>query len=215
MKGWVLLAVLFGLFPGFSPQVAALEIQAQGLFKNAAVLNIDGKQRMLKVGQSSPEGILLVEANTKRAVIEVNGQREELTLTRRISSNFTQVNQTEVGIPRNRLNQYVSNASINGRRIKVLVDTGANIVALSSAHARQLGIDYKRGTPSAVTTASGRAKAYRLTLKSIEVGGIRVNSVSASVIEGDYPQMVLLGMSYLQHVNMREQDGTLFLQGKY
>ncbi len=210
MKG-LILAVLMG----FSVTALGLEIQAQGLFSNSAVPNIDGKQRMLKAGKRSPEGVLLIEANTKRAIIEINGQREELTLSRRISSNFTPISQSETAIPRNRMNQYISTAAINGRRIKVLVDTGANIVALSSVHAKQVGIDYKSGIPSAVTTASGRAKAYRVTLKSIDVGGILVNSVDASVVEGDYPRTVLLGMTYLQHVNMREQDGTLFLQSKY
>ncbi|ARN74419.1 hypothetical protein BST96_09970 [Oceanicoccus sagamiensis] len=209
------LAVILSQLLLFSANTLSLEIQANGLFKNAAVVTIDGKQRMLKAGKPSPEGVLLIEANTKRAIIEINGQRQELTLSRRISGNFTQASQPEVAIPRNRSNQYISNASINGRRAKVLVDTGASIVALSSDQAQRLGIDYKKGQLSAVITASGKAKAYRLTLRSVEVGGIRVNAVDASVVEGSYPRHILLGMTYLNHVNIREQDGILFLQQKY
>jgi aspartyl protease family protein len=192
-----------------------MQIQAQALFKNTAVLMIDGRQRMLKAGKRSPEGVLLVTANPKLAVIEVNGQRQQLTLSKLITSNFTAVTKTELTIPRTSANQYITSASINGRRVSVLVDTGATSVAMSSLHAQRLGLDYKQGVPSRVITASGEAAAYQLTLNSLNVGGIEVGSVLASVVEGDYPVMILLGMSYLKHVNMREQNGTLLLQAKY
>jgi aspartyl protease family protein len=211
---WIF-SLLFTYLLLFSHSAVSLEVHAQGLFKNAAVLSIDGKRRMMKVGKPSPEGVLLIESNTKEAVIEVNGQRQKLTLSRRISGSFVKTEKTEVAIPRNSYNQYITNASINGRRIEVLVDTGATSVAMSSRHAEQLGIDYKQGRKSAVITASGRAKAYTVKLRSVEVGGIAIKGLDASVIEGDFPMTILLGMTYLEHVHMREQNGTLFLQAKY
>ena len=65
-----------------------------------------------------------------------------------------------------------------------------------------------------MVTASGRANAYQIKLRSVMVGGINAEVVSAVVVEGDYPEMVLLGMSYLNYVDMREQNGVLLLQSK-
>ena len=96
----------------------------------------------------------------------------------------------------------------------MLVDTGATVVALSSQQAQQLGINYLQGRATTVVTASGRANAYQIKLRSVIVGGINAEVVSAVVVEGDYPEMVLLGMSYLNYVDMREQNGVLLLQSK-
>ena len=66
-----------------------------------------------------------------------------------------------------------------------------------------------------VTTASGVTNAYQITLNSVDVGGIRVDRVLATVIEGSFPEMPLLGTTYLQHVEMHEKDGILLLMRKF
>ncbi len=198
-----------------APVGIALEVFAQGLFKGAAVLVIDGKRSLLKVGKRSVEGVLLVESNPKQAVVEIDGRRETLTLSRRISSQYNEAAKKELAIRRNDANQFITTATINGVRKQVLVDTGANTVAMSSAHARLIGLDYKRGRPGRVRTASGDVDAFSLNLDTVIVGGIQVNTVMAFVIEGSFPETILLGMTYLNHVNMREQDGILYLQAKY
>jgi aspartyl protease family protein len=104
---------------------------------------------------------------------------------------------------------------VNGRQITALLDTGANLMAMSAGHARQLGINYLRGEKALVSTASGVAPAYRVKLKSVAVGGIVADHVAAVVIEGDYPEQVLLGMSYLEHVDMQEKDNILTLKARY
>ncbi len=193
----------------------ALELSAQALFKNAVYLKIDGRQQMLKVGESTPEGITLIEANPKQAVIEINGKRETLGLSQHISGQYNQVVKKEVAISRNQVNQYITSALIDGSRTLVLVDTGANTVAMSSKHAKSLGINYSKGRPGRVRTASGEASSYLVKLRSVDVGGVRVDSVDAHVIDGNYPDTILLGMTYLEHVSMREQNGVLYLQAKF
>ena len=199
----------------FSTMALALDVQVQGLLKDTAILVIDGKQRLLKVGKRSPEGVLLIEADAKQAVIEMGGEHHQLTLSRHITSLYTRVEKREVSIRRNERNQYITTAKINGKRLQVLVDTGANAVAMSSVTAKSLGIDYEGSPQGMVRTASGEVPSYMIKLRSLDVGGIEVNTISAFVIEGDYPQMVLLGMSYLEHVSLREQSGILYLQAKF
>lgn len=200
---------------GFSSAFAVGSVEVQALMSDAAVLRIGNQQRMLRNGQRSPEGVLLVNADTRRAIIEIDGQRKELTLSQRISGNFVAADTSEVRIERNANAQYLTTASINGRLTTVLVDTGANTVALSGTQAAALGIAYHRGTPTQVGTASGVAKAYAVQLDSIAVGGVSVPYVPAVVIEGDFPPVTLLGMTYLQRVGMREENGALFLKQKF
>ncbi len=194
---------------------AVSSIEAQALMTDAAVLMIGNQQRMLRNGQRSPEGVLLVSATTQRAIIEVDGQRKELKLSQRISGNFSAVDTSEVRVERNANAQYLTTASINGRLTTVMVDTGANTVALSGRHAEALGIPYHRGTPTRVSTASGIANAYSIQLDNIAIGGVAVPFVSAVVVEGDFPATILLGMSFLQRVGMREENGALFLKQKF
>jgi aspartyl protease family protein len=128
-----------------------------------------------------------------------------------VGTQFQAPQEKVVTIARDAAMQYQTTAIINGRSVLVLVDTGANTVALSAAQARAMNIDYSGGVPGKVETASGLSTGYEITLQSVAVGGIEVNSVPAMVIEGDYPGTVLLGMTFLQHVKMQENNGILSL----
>lgn len=198
------------------PVAAELNIHVRGLFKGSAVLEINGRQQLLKVGKSSPEGVKLIAADPRQAVVEINGEQQTLTLSRQISGSYQVAEKRVFSIPINGAKQYLTTAQINGRRVKVLIDTGANSIAMSSAMARRLGLLYAVDEPTIeVQTASGRAPAYLVVLDSVDVGGIKANRVEAIVIEGEYPTVTLLGMTYLQHVNMREASGILHLESKY
>ncbi len=97
-----------------------------------------------------------------------------------------------------------------------MVDTGATILAMSSRHARQLGIDYRSsGEVGRVTTASGVSRSHYVDLDRVEVGSITVRNVRAAVVEGGYPQEILLGMSFLRHVGFSEDDGVLTIRQKF
>jgi len=192
----------------------ATEVEVQALFTNAAMLKINGQSKVLKVGQSL-SGVTLLEADSRGAVIDLDGQRRELGVSGRISGSYSAPEKLEVRIPRDAQMQYLVRAEVNGRRATVLVDTGANLVAMNSSHARSLGIDFASGTPAQISTASGRVPAWMVTLESVNVGGLRVNSVQASVIEGGYPETILLGMTYLRHIQMQEKNGVLLLSRDY
>jgi len=191
-------------------------VEVQALMKDAAMLRIDQGQHMLRVGERSPEGVKLVAASPREAVIEVEGQRRTLTLSNRIAGNFEEPTQSEVQIARNQNQQYLTTAEINGRRVLVQVDTGANSVAMSGNEASKLGIDYQRkGTPTMIGTASGVAQGYAVVLDKVTVGGISASFVEATVIEGNFPMHVLLGTTFLQHVGMREEGGIMYLKQKF
>ena len=177
---------------------------------NTAVLKIDGQRKTLKVGQSFG-GVTLIAAYSRTATLEVDGQQMVVGISRRIGSNYQQPKEQVVTIKRNNQLQYHTTASINGRNMPVLVDTGANLVAMSEVHAKSLSIPFETGARGKVETASGLVDAWVITLRSVSVGGIKVESVQATVVQGSFPNTVLLGMSYLQHVEMKESSGILSL----
>lgn len=188
----------------------ATTVELQALLGKTAVVVIDGQRKTLKVGDSS-DGVTLLATETTAAIVDINGNRKTVGLSQRVSSTYSEPEEMVVTIARDARMQYLTGATINGVKTTVLVDTGANTVAISSAQARRMNIPYGSGAAVKVETASGLTDAYQVTLNSVNVGGIRVDNVPAMVVSGDYPAKVLLGMSYLRHVKIEENNGILSL----
>ncbi|WP_292127685.1 TIGR02281 family clan AA aspartic protease [Brevundimonas sp.] len=96
---------------------------------------------------------------------------------------------------------YWADAVIDGqggpRAVRVMVDTGASVVALTPADAARLGLRLKAADFSGtVITASGPVRAAPVELGAVAVAGARVERVEALVVEHGLPHS-LLGMSYL------------------
>jgi aspartyl protease family protein len=195
-------------------RAVALEIVAEGLFPGFAVLRIDGERVNLRDGQRHGS-VRLVEASADGASLLVDGKAMRLGLSGRISADFTAPAERTLQIRRNEQMQYRTTAEINGRRVEVLVDTGANTVAMNQRQALRLGIDLEAGRPARVQTASDVLPARQVTLESVSVGGIRVETVPAIVMDGEQPAIVLLGMSYLRHVQLEDRDGVLTIRGRW
>lgn len=196
------------LTAGLPATARAADLVVEALLPNTAVIRINGSRQTLRAGQSF-DGVTLVNANANAAVVEVGGKRQTLKLNQLVTTKFQEPAERKVDIPRDGALQYRTSATINGRRTQVIVDTGANIVAMNSGHARALGVDISEGRPARMETASGQVAAHAVQLLSVDVGGIRVDNVEAIVAEGGFPSTVLLGMSYLKHVQMQEANGIL------
>jgi aspartyl protease family protein len=185
-------------------------VEVEALLGSTAVLVINGQRQTLKTGQSA-SGVTLLATGPTTATVEMNGQTQTLGLTRRVGTAYQQIEEKVVTIARDAAMRYQTTAAINGRSALVLVDTGANTVAISSKQAKVLGIDYSSGTPTTVETASGLTAAHAITLQSVVVGEIAVENVPAMIVDGAYPATILLGMSYLRHVKLQEHNGILSL----
>ena len=198
-----------------SPAAAAPQIVAKGLFAGRALLEINGEQRLIKVGEPTAEGVLLVSSTSKEAVVEVAGVRQTLTLTSQISSQFVAVQSEEVSIPRSNDSHYRVSGTIDGHSVEMMVDTGATAVVMNSNEAKRLGIDYLKGRELQSATASGMVDSYLVDLRHVKVGNIEVHNIKAVVLEGDFPTQTLLGNTFLSHVVMEQQADALVLKRKY
>ncbi len=195
---------------------AGVKVKVSGLFKDKAIIVIDGKQRLMRAGETSPEGVTLVESSSRRAVIEIDGVKSTHTLGSHIDGGYTEPESRAVQIYPVRGNMYAIVGSINGLPVNFIVDTGATFVSMNERHARRLGIDFAvEGRPAMAQTASGVVKVFLVTLKRVKVGEIELTNVEGSVHQGNFPTEVLLGMSFLGRLDIKREDGVLELRKKY
>lgn len=211
---YALAAGLFSLLT-MGGATAADQVLVVGLFPGAAVINVDGVRKLVKVGSTGPGGVEVVSADSRSAVLRVNGVTRTYNLEREYSQGFAVPTKNQVTIAKGIGGHYWIAGSANGKPVQFLVDTGATTVALNSSQARQLNIDYRAvGKPMIVNTASGTVNAWRVTLDRVKIGTIELLGVEASVLDGDSPTEALLGMSFLSRVRWREDQGALVLESK-
>jgi aspartyl protease family protein len=162
------------------------DVEVLGLFKNAAYLKVNGQEKLVKVGASF-QGVDVLEADSKKARIRYRGREQVVTVSQHINSAYQEAERLSVRIRRNSSHQYITRATINGKAIDVLVDTGANVMAMNSNTAAALGLQYRDNRPHVVGTASGEVMAYPVMLDRVDLGGIRAYQVQATVLEGSFP----------------------------
>ncbi|MEO1926699.1 MAG: TIGR02281 family clan AA aspartic protease [Gammaproteobacteria bacterium] len=196
---------------------AVNKVVINGLFKNKAIVTIDGKQRVLRAGKASPEGVLLIESNSKEAIIEIDGKQDTYTLGTHIGNTFAASTEgKKIILTPDRAGMYNVSGQINGSHVSFVVDTGATLVSMNSNVAKKIGIDYKlEGRVGSSYTASGKSKIYIINLKKVRVGDIELQNVQGAVHEGSFPVVTLLGMSFLGKLNMKREGRVMELEKKY
>jgi aspartyl protease family protein len=118
--------------------------------------------------------------------------------------------EVEVVLQRNRMGHYVTSGEINGVPVTFMLDTGATGVAIPDKVARQIGL--KRGRAVPTQTANGMSTSYMAKLDSVSVGDIELRDVQAGIAPGLGTQEVLLGMSFLKHIEFTQRGDTLILR---
>lgn len=234
VKKLPLLCLIFLTFL-FLNVTAKEKIAVVGLSKGRAMLEIDGRYRVLSPGEISPEGVTLISADSEQAILEIDGQRITYGLNGILQKkppvspairdwqppyqadmNVTNPPTAEpVRISPDEMGMYLVSGAINGHPVRFLVDTGASALALNSQLATQLGIDYQQGKKGHARTASGLVNIYEVQLDQVQVGHIVVKAVVANIIEGIYPTETLLGMSFLSQVDMQHKNEILELHPRY
>ena len=213
---WLLLLPTPGLADQPQPEQATPEISVKALFNRKALLVVDGKQKMVSVGETY-RGVTLTAANSRRALIKINGNSQQLELNQRIGGGYaSQVQQPELRIWADPRGMYRTTGTISGFAVSFLVDTGATSIAMNSNEAKRIGIDYRlRGKPTRISTASDVVIGYAITLPEVKVGQLTLTHIPAVVIEGDQPGEILLGMSYLSRLEISHQQGAMLLRQKF
>ena len=129
--------------------------------RGQATVEIDGKKRVLKIGQ-----------HYRSAAAAASG-RSKITLAADSRGMFH------------------AEGSINGVPVRFMVDTGATFVGMSANEARRLGIDYQKGRKVMMQTANGRVVNYLVTLDRVRLGDIELAGVEGVVGDQDMPFALL------------------------
>jgi aspartyl protease family protein len=190
----------------------AQEVRLVGTFGDKAALLVigGGEPRTVRVG-AEHSGVKLVSVERDSAVVEVAGVRRTLSRGQHASAGGAR---QSVTLSADTRGHFVSMGAINDQPVQFVVDTGATLVALPAADATRAGIDYRRGEVALTKTAAGLVPVYRVRLDKVRLGAIEVSGVEGVVIEKGL-DIALLGMSFLNRVDMRHEGQLMTLTRRY
>ncbi len=126
-----------------------------------------------------------------------------------IVESFSEGGRAMVVVQRGDHGHYVAEGAINGRPVVFLIDTGATDVALPESLARELGLEF--GPRVRVVTAGGPMDAWMTRLDSVSIGDLALSNVRGTITRGALDE-VLLGMSFLRHFRLTQQDNHLVIE---
>jgi len=97
-----------------------------------------------------------------------------------------------------------TNTIINGRSLRMLVDTGASMVAISRSDAENLGFHFRDSAFNrSGKSATGRVRFVEINIPEMTVGGITIQNVPTAII--DRRKMPpLLGMTFISRLKKME-----------
>lgn len=120
-----------------------------------------------------------------------------------------------IALSADRSGHFHTDAVIDGRSLKMLVDTGATLCAFTEEDAARAGLRVAPGDfTKVVETANGIVKVAPVRIGSIRIAGITVRDVDAVVVPKGRLSTNLLGMSFLRRLReFQIANGTLTLRG--
>lgn len=116
----------------------------------------------------------------------------------------------ELTLQRNHFGHYVASGTINNHPVTFMLDTGASDVAIPEALANDIGLS--KGRPLTYQTANGKITVYATVLDDIALGDIRLQQVRATINPNVQGKDILLGMSFLKHIEFTQRGNTLTLK---
>ncbi len=116
----------------------------------------------------------------------------------------------EVVLMRNKAGHYVANGEINNQAVIFMLDTGATDVTVPTHIAEKVGLE--KGHPEQYRTANGIGSGYATRIPHISLGGIEMNNIRGGIVNNMSGNHILLGMSFLKHLEFTQRGDTLVLR---
>ncbi|MDT3736187.1 MAG: TIGR02281 family clan AA aspartic protease [Denitratisoma sp.] len=192
----------------------AVEVGVVGLFPGKAVLVIDGgAPRTVAVG-ASVGGVRLIAVDQGSATVDIAGKRQRLAIGQHAHSGGDGGGAQATSLTADGRGHFITTGTVNGATVRFMVDTGATSVALGASDARRANVNLANGRPILVQTANGVTQAWLVTLNSVRIGDVTLNEVEGTVHQQDMP-VALLGMSFLNRMEMKRDGQTMTLRKRY
>jgi aspartyl protease family protein len=116
----------------------------------------------------------------------------------------------EVVLKRNKYGHYVATGAINSTPVVFMLDTGATDISVPQTLAERLGLE--PGPVVYYQTANGKAKAFITRLDTVSLGDISLQGVRAHINPNFHSDEILLGMTFLKHLEFTQKGNTLTLR---
>lgn len=199
--------------PAYSQETT---VHAVALFNGRVMLSVNGgKAKIVKVGDTY-KSVKVIAANTEQATIKLNGKTEVLRLNGTVF--LSQKLGTKSSGSKKSIRLWAdddgffrADGQVNDSSVEFLVDTGANLVVMSSRQADSIGLGYRSGQLGMAETASGRAQMFVVQLDQVSIQGLQLEDIEAGVVIGSFPKIPLLGMTFLDKLEMQRRGDVMTL----
>ncbi len=209
-----------------APTLAALLLAAwlgQAQAQSVALTGVLGQRALLVVDGAGPRSVAIGESWRGVKLLALQGEQAELDIGGRRTSVRLGGSPVAMGVPSaNRRivlqadgrGHFMGQGRINGQLVQFMVDTGASTVALDTAEAERLKLDFRKGRQANMGTANGAIQVWVVRLASLRIGETELTDIEAAVVPQPMPY-VLLGNNVLARFQMSRGPQQMVLEQRY
>ena len=193
---------------------AAQDVGLAGVMGSRALLMIDGAEpQAVAIGQSLA-GVKVVSVQGDQVVVEIGGKKRPLRVGQHAIGTAAADGSGRIVMTADNQGHFVTTGSVNGVAVRFLVDTGATMISLGASDARRVGLDFNRGQKSMTQTANGQSVVSKVQLNTVRIGDVTLHNVDAVIHQTEMP-VALLGMSFLNRMEMQRDGSTMTLKRRF
>jgi aspartyl protease family protein len=205
------LALVFCLGSG---SAGAQDVGLAGVMGSKAMLMINGSEpQSVAVGQSL-DGVKVVSVQGDQVVVEIGGRKRPLRVGQHAIGAAAADGSGKVIMTADNQGHFYTTGTVNGVSVRFLVDTGATMISLGASDARRIGLDFNRGQKGMTQTANGQSVVSKIQLDTVRIGDVTLHNVDALIHQTEMP-MALLGMSFLNRMEMQRDGSTMSLKKRF
>jgi aspartyl protease family protein len=197
-----------------SGSAGAQDVGLAGVMGSKAMLMINGSEpQSVAVGQSL-DGVKVVSVQGDQVVVEIGGRKRPLRVGQHAIGAAAADGSGKVIMTADNQGHFYTTGTVNGVSVRFLVDTGATMISLGASDARRIGLDFNRGQKGMTQTANGQSAVSKVQLDTVRVGDMTLHNVDALIHQTEMP-MALLGMSFLNRMEMQRDGSTMTLKKRF
>lgn len=211
MRHFTSCALALGLVSGVA---GAQEVGLAGVLGSRALLIVNGGEpQAVAVGQSLA-GVRVVSVQGNQVVVETGGKKRPLRIGQHAVGSADADGGGKIAMTADNQGHFYTTGTVNGVSVRFLVDTGATMISLGISDARRIGLDFERGQKGLTQTANGQGVVSKVQLNTVRIGDVTLHNVDALIHQTEMP-MALLGMSFLNRMEMQRDGSTMTLKKRF
>jgi len=198
----------------FSAGATAQDVGLAGVMGSKALLMLNGGEpQSVAIGQAL-DGVKVVSIQGDQVIVEIAGKKRPLRVGQHAIGAPGSDASGKIVMAADAQGHFYTTGSINGASVRFLVDTGATMISLGATDARRMGLDFNKGQKGMSHTANGQAVVSKIQLDTVRIGDMTLHNVDALIHQTEMP-IALLGMSFLNRMDMQRDGNTMTLKKRF